>query len=175
MTDTVNNIMKEWENFINKNREGDTEDSYKRDILLHEVEPRFKHFRPPFSIKIFKWEISMMWAYRITKATLLKDCYPVGMSISNDDNEIKLDFSCKAYRNDAIDKAADEISSRIENMRKNENDKGDIFTYNFNNECDLLEWNEAENASDTQYPSCSKCHRYEICKEYYKNKAKEDN
>jgi hypothetical protein len=27
-------------------------------------EPRFKHFRPPYHIKIFKWNISMLWAYK---------------------------------------------------------------------------------------------------------------
>lgn len=62
----------------------DEEKSHTMDILYQSVEPRFKHFRPPFSIKIFKWEISMMWAYKTVKACLLKDCYPVSMGISSE-------------------------------------------------------------------------------------------
>lgn len=42
------------------------------DMLLINVKPRWKWFRPPL------WRI-FRWAYKVTKATIYKDCYPVGM------------------------------------------------------------------------------------------------
>lgn len=60
-----------------------------------QLEPRVKFFKPPLTIKIFKWEINMTWAYEIYKACLLKDCKLVSSNYKPKDDEPINDTSAK--------------------------------------------------------------------------------
>lgn len=97
-------------NITDEDKKRDEEKSHTMDILYQSVEPKFKHFRPPFTIKIFKWEVSMMWAYRIVKACLLKDCYPTSMGISS---ENKSDKEIKTYLDSLADGLKDPMGDSI--------------------------------------------------------------
>lgn len=100
------------------------------DLLYNQLTPKFKWFKPPLSIKIFKWEISMMWAYKIHKSVLLKNCIPIGMNSTFDTiyphkpddediknieehaKEISLEFQCNQNNSDKVKR--DEEKSNLE-------------------------------------------------------------
>ncbi len=48
---------------------------YIKDIRYISLKPKFKWFKPPLFIKVFKWEISFSWAYKIDKEYILKNAY----------------------------------------------------------------------------------------------------
>jgi hypothetical protein len=77
--------------------------------IIHVLyEPRFKHFKPPFRIKFLKWEISMMWAYKIHKVTMYGDIKPA----PSGEEKADVKFSCIKYENDEINKKADELKTK---------------------------------------------------------------
>lgn len=76
-------------------------EDYCSDFLYLQAEPKYKLFKwVPLSVTIFGHTINLArWFYKIHKATLLKDCYPV--SIGNDDNETKsldIEFKCNPIK-----------------------------------------------------------------------------
>lgn len=189
---TMKEHFDKWRDFIHKNTEED--ESYSADILYIQLEPRFKHFQPPLYIKIFKWKISMRWAYKIYKSTLLKDCVPVGMNMGDESKEITLEWKSEPFNSEEVDKAADNLKKKIEDVfnpmdydgdyiydksihafraPKYPGEKGDsIFDPGnliFDDKCELLEGNKKENPDDPTYCNCLECHRYKICREcFYK-------
>lgn len=68
---TTEKYFESRKNCINENT-----NDYKGDFLYVSLKPKFKWFRPPLAIKIFKWSISLLWAYKIDKEYILKDVYP---------------------------------------------------------------------------------------------------
>lgn len=95
-------------------------DDYKRDFLYVQLEPKIKWFKPPFSIKIFKWEISFMWAYKVHKAYELKDCIPVSMNTSHDSSSIDIEFKCNPYNSKEVQEVAEELKNKICKGDKND-------------------------------------------------------
>lgn len=57
------------------------------DIMLNELEPKVKWFKPPLTLKIWKFQFDMTWAYKTKKLYVLKNCYPVAMSSDFDVNK----------------------------------------------------------------------------------------
>ena len=108
----VKEVMEEWkkaalgigspniiENTSLKDIHSGSKNEYKSDMLCLTLTPRWKRFRPPFSkeIKIFKWtfEISFLWAYKITKACTLKNAYPT--SIDSIKSDGTMEFKAKPF------------------------------------------------------------------------------
>ena len=90
-------------------------DDDKCDMLYVQLKPKVRWFKPPFSIKIFKWEISFMWAYRIHKAYELKNCIPKSTSISQEYQSVDIQFTCNPYNK--------EVSKVAEHLKKGYEDK----------------------------------------------------
>jgi len=89
------------------------------DILYNQLKPRWKWFKPPLSIHIGKFEISMMWAYKIYKAILLKNAYPSSISSTIDDKpkDFTLTFASNVIKNDAIDRQADYLKKLVKGSK----------------------------------------------------------
>lgn len=113
------------------------------DAYYVQLAPKVKWFKPPLTIKIFKWEINMAWAYKVHKSYLLKNLQPVPPNYkpskeeqkndrisdsgakrimrelaSEDDEEdhnITLEWQAMPYHNPEIDKMAEELKKNYEN------------------------------------------------------------
>lgn len=95
------------------------DEKYTTDILYNRLKPRWKWFKPPLSIHIGKFEISMMWAYKIDKAILLKNAYPSSISstINDKPKDFSLTFASDIIKNDAIDRQADYLRELVEGLK----------------------------------------------------------
>ena len=121
------------------------------DMIYTQLTPRFKHFKPPLSIKIFKWEISMMWAYKIHKSVLLKNCIPIGGMNSTfdtiyphklDDEDIKnieeyakeisSEFQCNQNNSDNVKRAEEKLNLEINENLANDYDGDYIWDKELN-------------------------------------------
>lgn len=80
------------------------------DILYISYKHRFKYFRPPM------WKI-FMWAYKVDRRILFKDCYPKSISTSVE-REISMEFKCNPINNDEVDKLADKIKEAFDDGTK---------------------------------------------------------
>lgn len=91
------------------------EDKYTSDILYISYKPKWKWFRPPMFLKIWRWEISFLWAYNIDKAYILKDAYPTSIKNESDqstDKSFNIEFEA-TKNNDIYNKIYDdEIKKR---------------------------------------------------------------
>lgn len=91
-------MLRQWKSGINNDEDSNLNQSM--DMLYCSMEPRVKWFQPPFTIKIFKLEISMMWAYKIHKAYMLKNCVPISAKTEYSDNkEFTLEFNANNVSN----------------------------------------------------------------------------
>lgn len=101
------------------NKEGIKREVHGNDIVYVRYKPKFKWFKPPLSIKIFKWEISMLWAFNIDKAYLLKNATPVSPKKSDkeDPKEIVLEWKCdKIELPPEVEKRAKENMEQYRNI-----------------------------------------------------------
>lgn len=116
--DTYKQYRDNWINGIRDTGGNDKHEDEGFDMIHVTYKPKFKWFHPPFSIKIWKWEISMMWAYKIHKATLLRNCVPTSCNFdTSENNEISLEF--KTTIQDFSPETQKQINEHVKRMRDN--------------------------------------------------------
>lgn len=100
----IEKVMENWVAGVKEDYHDSNKPEKGFDLLYLQVRPRFKHFRPPM------WKI-FLWAYKVQKKVLFKDCYPTAMSSStlNPDKELEITFNCHPLRNDKVDKIAEKV------------------------------------------------------------------
>lgn len=107
--------MKHQKNIINGELKDVKEYKHTSDILYISGKPKWKWFRPPMFLKIWKWKISFLWAYDIDKKYILTDAYPTSISAYESSTDKSSEIHFKASTLDNIDdKISDEIKKRGE-------------------------------------------------------------
>ena len=111
----MSNIEQEVQKYLMKASSETEHEEDGNDILYVSLKPRWKWFKPPLSVTIFKrWEISFQWAYEIDKSYLFKDCYPVASAPRNETKHFTVEFQGSTYSSPAIDMAADRIKKQFD-------------------------------------------------------------
>lgn len=113
---SVEEMLNEWKKGLSIETENDEETSHNEngfDMLYMSLTPRIKWFKPPL------WKI-FMWAYKIDKSVLLKNCFPISSSSSGmetNKTEFTLEFACN---NDFIHspKIKNAANNLLENINK---------------------------------------------------------
>ena len=100
-------MLNEWRKGLNEETENNEDDGF--DMLYISLTPRIKWFKPPL------WKI-FMWAYKIDKSVLLKNCVPISSSsdMENHPTEVELEFKCD---NDLVH--SPEIKKEADNLLEN--------------------------------------------------------
>ncbi len=90
--------------------------SYKNDLTIVNIRPRFKHFRPPM------WKI-FMWAYKVEKVTYFTGVYPVGIRTgmevhSSFHHPADFTFTAHPYHHETIDNIGRTLKEQLEYLTR---------------------------------------------------------
>ena len=111
---TIEKMQEALEVGIKEDSNGDNKSEKCFSILYIQYKPRFKHFRPPL-LNIF------MWAYKVDRKILLKQCYPSAIKSdidTNTDKTLNIEFSCNTYKSQEIDKVAEKLKEAFDDGTK---------------------------------------------------------
>lgn len=99
------------------------------DIVYDQLAPKVKWFRPPLTLRIWKFEIDMTWAYRTEKCYLLKNCRMTAksdMNPNNDQKEMVMNWDAFPHKGSTVDAQADFLMEQFRELSKDEEEDFDV-------------------------------------------------